>query len=379
MNLEIRDTEALRAIRPFFAASYLQSNGWKKTASVEDVSSEWAKATETGKFEVLLPMREGFRDYALRMSDMLQVLSLAEKRSQFQIYNDLLVINADVIRIRIADPELTDGSLPIEEHAQIAQRARDLVLAAACATAEHRAVWHNRKPSQATEYVRKVRIGQSERGSYVIKLISGITPLLQSSQDQLFDLDEPYERKVTQTLAHSLRELHRASEQAALTQSIDAFEAAVPDGVNANLCDAVVGLGGDEERQRTLEFLFSWSPARPVHDGLINKVTFSSDRLPYIREAGRVMREKAPLAGFELSGPVVKLERAASAGPGKVTIMGIVDERQVRISVDCDETNYATALEAHKEGKVVSLIGTLVKGRQSFELTNPCDLTIESE
>lgn len=379
MNIEIRDSEALRTIRPVDAALYLQSRGWKQASSTPGVSSLWLIGSGADEFEVLLPMREDFRDYALRMGEMLHVLASAEKRSQSQIYRDLLTVTADVIRIRIADPELTDGTLPIEEHAQIAQRARDLVLAAACAATEARSVWHKRKPAQAMEHVRRVRIGQSERGSYVITVISRITPLLQAKQPSLFEADDPYERKVTQTLATSLKALDRATEQAALTREITAFENAVPEGVNANLCDAVVGLWGGDERQRSLEFTFSWSPTRPVPPESVQRVAFGSDRLPVIREAGRVMREREPFPEFELHGPVVKLERQDGSATGKVTVVGIVDDRPVRITVELDDTAYHRALQAHAQGQTVKAVGTLVKEGRGFVLKNPSHLTVEPE
>jgi hypothetical protein len=113
-------------------------------------------------------------DYALRMGDLLAVLEAVEERSQLQIYTELLTVTADVIRIRIDDPELADGSLPIEQHVQIAHKARDLMLASACAATERRPVWHKRKPAQAIYHVRRIRIGQSGRGSYVISVISEI-------------------------------------------------------------------------------------------------------------------------------------------------------------------------------------------------------------
>jgi len=309
---------------------------------------------------------------------LLQVLAAAEGRSQSQIFSDLLTTTSDVVRIRIADADLTDGTLPIEQHAQIAQKARDLMLAAACAATEPRPVWHTRKPAQAVENVRKVRIGQSERGSYVITVISRIPPLLRT-QENLFGEDTPYERLVTQTLAESLRELDRAAEQAAIRQDVVAFDEAVSKGVNANLCDAVVGLWGGEESQRNMEFSFSWSPARPPSAELPRRVSFAADRIPLIREAARVMRERSPVTDFELQGAVVKLERAEGAPTGKVTVMGLMDERQVRVTLEIADAPYHLAVQAHDQGKTFRACGTLKKEGRSLVLQDPRDIGVEDE
>lgn len=379
MRVEIRDVEAVRAIRPVDAALYLRANGWQQKESQPGRASVWLQSANNEEYEALLPMDHELRDYALRMGDLLQVLAAVENRSQADIYSDLLTITSDITRIRISDPELTDGTLPIEENALIAQKARDLILAAACAATERRPVWHARRPAQATEHVRKVRIGQSERGSYVITVISRVTPLLHASDGQLFDADPPYERQVTQTLAESLVELDRAAEKAALTQEMSAFDNAVPKGVNANLCDAVVGLWGGDDLQRNLEFAFSWSPARPVAEDLPRRIAISADRIPVIREAGRVMRERAPVTDFELRGAVIKLERAESSPTGKVTIVGLLDDRQVRATAELADEPYHRAVAAHDQGKTLRVLGTLVKEGRSYVLQNPRDVVIDEE
>ena len=380
MNVAIRDVEAIRAIRPVDAALYLRAKGWTQQGEAAEKASTWGLKRGRDRFEALLPMDSELRDYSLRMGDLLAVLAAAEGRSQFQVYSDLLTVTADVLHIRVVDPDLADGSMPIEQHAQMAQKARDLVLAAACATTERRPVWHKRKPMQAMDFVRRVRVGQSSRGSYIMNIISRVTPQLSAPQNgQLFETEEPFERQATKMLACSLRALDKASQAAAVTQEMDAFDQAVQDGLNANLCDAVVGLWGDDEVQRNLEFTFSWSPGRPVDSKFVRRVAISSDRVPVIREAGIQMRERSPLEEFELSGPVVKLERREGAATGKVTIIGLVDDRQARVVVELDEPGYQTAIEVHRSGHTVQMSGTLTREGNGYVLKDPTQPEVQPE
>lgn len=164
-----------------------------------------------------------------------------------------------------------------------------------------------------------------------------------------------------------------------MTQEMAAFDESVPLGVNANLCDAVVGLWGGEEAQRNLEFSFSWSPTRPVAASFVRKVAITSDRLPIIREAGRQMRERAPLPEFDLTGPVVRLERADGAATGRVTIVGIVDDRQVKIVVELTDTQYHAAVQAHDQGKTLHLSGTLAREGRGYTLRAPTDVLVEDD
>ncbi len=378
MNVEIRDVEAVQAIRPVDAALYLRAQGWRQQAQT-NTASVWLRTVGGDEFEAVLPMDVELRDYALRMGDLLGVLSVSEGRSQWQVYNDLLTITSDVLRIRIADPELTDGTLPLEEHAQIAQRTRDLVVVAACAASERRAVFHKRKPAQVMDHVRRVRIGQSERGSYVITVMSRVTPLLHGQHGQLFEADTPYERQVMQTLAQSLQALDRAVQEAAVSQQMAAFDRAIPQGVSANLCEAVVGLWGGDDLQRSLDFTFSWSPARPAPPNAIQRVALSSDRIPVIREAARQLREREPVPDFELRGPVTKLERQQADKPGEATIIGLVDDRPARVRVQLADQPYHQAVQAHDQDKSVRVFGTLAKEGRGLVLRDPRDLSIVDE
>jgi len=379
MIVDIRDAEAVRAIQPVDAALYLHANGWSSVQSPTSQATIWEKQARGETFEALLPMNATLKDYALRMGELLDVLSVEEQRSQAEVYRDLLTSGSDVIRIRIADPDLSDGTLPIEEHAQIAQKARDLILAAACAATEHRAVWHKRKPSQAMDHVRRVRIGQSERGSYIVTVLSRVPPRLDAGNGQLIETDSPYERRVTETLATSLQALEQAAAHAAVTQRMSAFDEAVPKGVNANLCDAVAGLWGGDHLQRHLDFSFTWAPSRPGSPKIARRVSIGADRVPVIREAGRQMRELSPFPDFEVNGPVVRLNREEGAPTGKATVVGIVDERQARVSIDLGESDYHKAVQAHDLGKSLQLFGTLVKEGRGYVLRNPSNLNVLEE
>jgi hypothetical protein len=379
VNIDIRDASAIRTLRPLEVAAYLRSTGWDAKEPTAKAST-WMRTNGAEVFEVTVPLDETLRDYALRMGEVLHTLAAAENRSQGQVFSDLLTTFADVLRIRIDDPEAGDGTLSIEAHAQIAQKARDLLLAAACSAMEHRAVWHTNKPAQAIEQVRKLRVGQSERGSYIVTVISRVSPALTvPSNGELFESDLPFERQVTQTLATSLAALDAAAATAALSGKFDSFEQSVTKGVSANLCDAVAGLWGDEVRQRTLEFTFTWSPARPLEMQVPSQVRFSADQIPVIREASRVMKERSPVSDFELEGAVVKLDRKPGAEFGKVTVLGLVDGRPKRVTFELGEPLYHLAVQAHDQERALRCSGSLQREGRGYQLQNPRDVIVEEE
>jgi hypothetical protein len=128
------------------------------------------------------------------MGDVLQVLAIVEERSQLQILRDLLVTGADVIRLRLVDAGLTGASVPLDEGATFIQKAKDTMLAAACAAVNPRVYYPSRKPAQAIDYIRRARLGQTEPGSFIVTILSPVPPSLADPSGRLIALDEPYER-----------------------------------------------------------------------------------------------------------------------------------------------------------------------------------------
>ena len=376
MKAILRDSALIKELRPLEIAAYLRSTGWTQQSSSEGKWSLWVK---DDAYEILLPLQREYRDFSLRIGEALQLLEQVEERSQLMIFNDLLTTGSDVIRVRLVDPDLADGSMPIDKHAKIAQQAREMMLSAACSTIQPKAVLPTRRPTQAMDYLKGVRIGQSERGSYILTIHSRVAPLLRSGQG-VPDVEEPFPRQVVGKLLLALNAMQRAAEQAAVSEDLQSFNDAITEGVSANLCDAVTGLaGGGDEHARRVDISFSWSRNRPLAQEMPTLVSFQEDRMPFIAEAGRLLRESSPLEDFDLQGPVVKLERQEGQEKGRVTILGFVDEKPRKISLLLEEQDYQVAIDAHKNEQTISCFGTLKKVGRGFELQSIRSLSADIE
>lgn len=375
MKATIQDRSVLAGLRPLELVAYLRSTGWTQAALVQNRWATWVKGDA---FEVALPLNRELGDFVLRMADALKTLSAAEERSQLEVLNDLLTTSADVIRLRVTDADSADGTIPLKDGAQIVKHASDLMMAGACAAIEHRPVFRGRKPNQAVEYLNRVRMGQTERGSFVVTMISRVAPVLAGAG--LDHFNEPFERKTTSTLATALNAVRLAAESAAASGSFDDFQAAIAQGVSADLCDALHGMVSGGETERGLEIGFSWSRSRPLGRATIpHRISFTPDTMPVIEEAARLFRETAPREEFEVRGPVVRLDRPEGSPTGKATILSFVDERARKVVVELGDADYHRAVEAHDQRKVVSCLGLLVPQVPSFVLENARAFTIEAD
>ncbi len=382
MKTTIRDRDVLQAIGPYQLAAYLRAGGWSKAGTTEGVKAIWTLAQDHEEYEVLVPLAPDLRDYALRMAEVLRTLEAVEDRSQLEVLRDIEAATADIVRIAAGGENTAEFSIPIEAGVRMVENARDLVLAAACAAVQPRQIFATRKPTLAVEYLRKVRLGQTERGSFVLNIESPVPVALQGQQRMDLGLggDEPFERRVTQMLMRALAAVRNAAAESSARGTLDPFTAAVERGVSANLCDAIVGLheGG---AGRTLSVRMHWASARTPDPAFAQPsyVAFTRDVIPVLQEVSRQFKESGLREEFELQGVPVTLHSESAQAGGTVLVDAVVNGAVRRVRITLPSGEYELAIAAHKDEKTVSCSGELVREGRAFVLRNPRGFTIEQD
>ncbi|MCW3097840.1 MAG: hypothetical protein JWL77_3458 [Chthonomonadaceae bacterium] len=386
MKVTIHDAEVLRSLGSLEVAAYLRSHGWRQTQRIGDKGAVWITPSSSGEeFEILLPLDRHLRDYVPRMAEVLQILEVAESRSQPEILRDVTLSTSDVIRVRLEHGVVEGGAIPLEYGVRLVEETREIMLASACAAIRPKAMYQSRKPARAMEYMSGLRMGQTEQGSFVLTIRSNVPPRLLSSRPaNLFPemaesvVDEPFERQVTLTFANALSAARDAVTQAGATGDLSPFVEAVDSGVSANLCAALAGLGMDTPTQ-DVTLGINWSPTRAVPEKTPSRFLFTADAFPILREAARLLREDIPQEDFELYGVVLAVRREEGAPTGRVTIRGYVDGSLRQVRVDMNEENYEAAIEAHRKGLPVQCEGELIREGRTFLLRNARNFTAEEE
>ena len=363
MKALITDRRVFESLKPLDLISYLRSEGWVLSGYLGESGTVWRREGQ----EVLLPQDPGLADYPRRIANILDTLAEVENRSQLEIVRDLATASSDVIRVRVASPSGADGSLALEKGVSMFENVKDILLSAARAAVAPRAYYRSRLPGPADDYMRKVRLGQTEHGSYVVTLVCPVSPELQVSDPAgTAALEEPFDRRVTRTLAGALQKTVLAAREAVLNQDMTPFTAAVRDGVSSNLCNALAEIGaGVEDGQ--VEVGFSWSRSRRKPEFPVSRILVPRDSIPVMQEAARVLKETYLDDDFELIGPVVRLESPAAAEGGDVLIYAGVDTLR-RVKVHFEASDYAKAVQAHQQGLEVRCRGRLEKEGRYFVL-----------
>ncbi len=378
MRVSVRDLGHLVSTRPADLQGYLRARGWQHVEAPQGRVSCWTICdAEGGEYEVAVPLEPEYADYPSRVADALATLELVEDRSQLAILADIGTTSFDVLRLSSKKADSTSGNIPLEAGAQFITYAKEMVLAAASAAVEPRAYWPTRKPTQAVEYLHRVRLGQTEHGSYVVRILSPVPPALKREQMTLPGVpdEEPFERLAMRRLLEALHAMKQAAEAASASGSFAAFEQAVSKGVSANLCTAVGGIG-EEAALGSVDAAVSWAPVRPLRSAVPTRARLSADLVPVVHEAGRLLREVSPWTDFEVRGAVVKLERESVTDVGQVTIQALVEGRLAKVGIRLPADDYASAIRAHRSGRSVACSGELQKQGRRFVLANQRDFRI---
>jgi hypothetical protein len=353
----------LADVLPQEAAAYLGATGWRTSTSYA-VASVWERDIAGARVEILLPTTSQLDDYPARIADLLRTLAVVEGRSRKDILDELRFPLLDMQQIRTTPP--TPSGTTLLHHGYLATKGvHDLFLAAATSVAlqDSQPVMPRSKPRAARNFLELVRLGPSGRGSYIIRVQTAL-----NVPSRLANVVQP--RTVLLHLYGALKATHDAADDARNTQNIEVFAQQVNRGVSANICEALMDIGGPDNRP--FDFQFTWAKPRPV-DQPTPKLDFSSDHIAILRQASKYLRSLTTMDRATVRGMVVELKRRSRQTPGKAVIEGVLETAgqatsEQRVPVILPEEFYDLSLQAHRDGRQVFTSGTLRTTRRRAEL-----------
>ncbi len=353
--------DAMAGIEPTGIVAYLQASGWREAGGYGRAVI-WTRPVDGAEFEVLVPVSGELRDYPIRLAELVGTLSTVEQRPVLEILQDLRSAWLDVQYIRMM-PDGPSGSTPLHEGYLAIKGVHDLFLAAATSavSTERPAVLPSKKPPQAHGFVDQVRLGQTGRGSYVLRVETplpspGITPPVSS-------------REVLLYLYQATSSAHTAARDAR-DSDLTAFAGRVGDGVSANLCQALVDIGG--QRQNAFEIRFAWASAAPV-DLVTPMMRFDRSLIKTLRAGVRYLRKLPVTENATVVGRVVELHRTPTDRLGKVQVEGTVEaagqQYEDRVTMWLTLRDYDLALSAHRAQRPLRVVGELRHTGRQFEIS----------
>jgi hypothetical protein len=377
VRVDILDRDVLVSVPPAALRAFAVAEGWRATEKFGTTSEVYLKESGELSTEIILPVVQEIADYATVVARLVHIFARELGRDELAIFKDLTQADRDVIRIRATEAN-DDGSIPLDSGVDLVSNARNLLSSAACAATEPRKTYHLGKMQKANKYMDRIKLGQTEIGSFVVTLLAPVPLALDGTVGQMSLLpelaEEPYERQVTRVLANALDATKRALAEANRGLGRRGFDSAVSLGVSANLCEAIAAICNNGDGA---EISLSWAKTRPTP--LQSKSTwFSNDESEVLKEVAREFRLKEPRPDSILLGYIPNLQRAEEQTSGTVKLVTMVDGQSTSVSADLQKEDYERAVEAHGRQLGVSVTGDLVREGQRWKLTHARDVSIVS-
>lgn len=359
---------AVKSLTPNQLSSYLSYSGWLAEGVVNDVAQIWhRKEKEYERFEIIQPVTKEIKDYSQRILDLVEVLAEFEQRSVVEVINDLSNFFADVIKVRVMHEDVKEGSIPLNDGVMLFEKAKDLMVSAVKSTYSKRKYFGGGKlADEIVNFLEKMRLGQTEYGSYVVNLIA---PIMYKEEQQEELVKTSVTRAITENLSRSLTAIDRSIEEYKSTQSMSSFDSAIESGVSANLCDALIGISG-ELKNRNVKVSISLSGAEADLREIKQEHTFDSEVIPYLQIASDYYKENYILYDQVVSGLVIKLSHEENEEIGAIYISASIhgDEKSVKIELPTED--YWQAHSAHKKSQLIECSGDLHVSPRSAKLLN---------
>jgi hypothetical protein len=383
VKVEILDRDVFSSLKPNAISNYLRVNGWSEIRRVDGELTIFGKANRENNNQLIwMPVSDQFSDYIPMVSRLIKTVANTEDKSELQIIDDLQTVAiGDVIHVRTFNPlDIHDHTIPLVDGVSLLSRSRMIAMAAAASAVRRRPI-HPRRPFfRVSQFIQNLRLGQTERGSYMIRLIAPIEEIPKREDGELNGMPEeiPFTRRAVMELVKSLNALKEAAEDNRDRGRFlfNTFRDVVPLGVSANLCEALID---DEEKESNpIELSVTWSYVLKLSEYLSTApIRFDSTIFPYLRQAAKEFRARNPEI-VTIEGVIYILEREKDSrfGSGSIRIFGRADGRSRSVRVILDAETYDKAIDAHKKGDSVSVTGKLIVEGDQYRLEDPANFHI---
>jgi hypothetical protein len=358
---------------------YLRANGWR-LVQTSPSGRELFLLSESGldELEALLPATDIEVDAERRVAFVIETLSQLENTTPEWMANRIRSIGWDVIKARLPDHVVFRDSVKLRVAENFLRHARKLLQVTA-ATEINPLPYVQTLSEQALEYADSCRFGHTFKGSFGFTLESYVGPHTKSLTD---DTPLPFERLVVQRLGTGMKILEKATE-------LDSPEVVAENylfGFNADMCDNLVQMIEATDSE-SVTFSFSLSPEWQSPDfSAAPTIDIRPRALEIARRASKQLRGDPRKASdpVTVTGHVIRL--ASKDNPADLESLegtreiGILWEDEARgdltVRVLLAPRDYLSAIEAHRNGRSVSVSGNLVKAGRLWTLRMPRDFKV---
>jgi hypothetical protein len=339
-------------IPPTSVRDYAKSRGWQPVEGSR--RRLWIfNHPKAGLRQLIIPMD---RDTAWADALLEVVLRLSELE---QLSTETVLDNL----LNVGGEDVSGGMLPMANATGLIDGVRRALLSSACSVINK--VKHHPRMSRsvADDFLQVCKMGQTEIGSYVVKVVC---PLTEMEEPPILQNEEPFARATTVGLLHGCQKIVQSIEQDQVDKMLEDDEK--NPAVTSNLCDALLRMHAARDNA-DLAIDISWAAMPKLKiPSVVPVASFKPEYFRIVEDIRRQLRpqkeqeEQALLFGTveTLNGDVGEDGRRS----GEVVFALLLpDEEVVRARGNLNADDYETAVNAHEKGRgYISFDGVLKPG-----------------
>jgi len=360
--------DVLKRIGPLDLQRFALAHGWeRRTLPVRFKLALYSRPEDPSQ-ELLLPQTEQYGDYLERIADFVRGLASFEGLSLKQVLNELLNPHSDVLRFGYVAPESKLGFVPFLTGISLFDAALQSISTATYDVLKPEKFHKRMSNSKADAYIKSCRMGQTDKGSFVISLICPVEPASQlpvsDDEDNIIDETPAFGRKVTQ---HVMRSVDQIRTFVMADQANRLVEPEPGDVIiSGNFFESLMAFPIEHEAA-SLYISANWdrSIAQPEAPDR-NEVRF--DMFTAIEDVARQLRPTKISKEDRFVAKVVALrgeQNTEEQMEGDVVLLILDLDTSLRAKVWLNPADYIVACDAHKLNRYVTVTGILSRMRKS--------------
>ncbi|MBX4893619.1 hypothetical protein [Rhizobium bangladeshense] len=358
---------------------YLLRQGWKQQTSRDGALTRFGGAEGDGSppVNIFFSTESGGADadkaeLAAALETIRQVYGLSESALRAMLAS----LSYDKILATVPDDYLRHESIELRAARSYLNGMKGIIAASATTVITGERSFR-RTVKEAKEFADGCRFAHTFKGSFGLAIESPVG-LNNQTLMPFVEPELPLGRKTLRRIAVGLESLKAAYAQDDLGPILSA-----PDGLNANMCNELVGIiEGTGIPRIELSFILSpeWEPEAPL------PAPFKIERRyrDILKDASARLAKDDTEADVSIFGRIVNLH--AAGNPSDLMdddadrIIQVnwdsPDLGMVKVSVSLDPARYLVAVEAHRQGRPITIQGKLRRKGRQWSLQDPGDLAV---
>lgn len=291
----------------------LQRENWIET-SRGTVGSMWKPRDLTlldSGAAIGLADAEHWDEFALR--SVVERLAHWTDRPASVVREQIELWDIDVTRLRAANDHRLADSIPLQAGAVLLNSARVMFRSAAtAATRGPKAAIHGSYSKLGDALADTVRMGHTERGSYVVPVmvpVGAADEVDQTTEQPLIELAtevESAERRMSRTFADAFSAVQSRIVEPDRIPGPEALLEIVSAGVTTEFVNAVAQVL-DEQAVATLEARFNWAASQERPASAVELVSMPKAAVEVLHHTARKMRSQKVSLPEMISGPIIQI------------------------------------------------------------------------